>query len=374
MPQLGETVTEGTITRWLKQVGDPVEADEPLFEVSTDKVDSEVPAPSAGVVSEILVARGRDGRGRHPPRRARRARRGAAPAPAAPPAPEPAAAAPAPAPDARAAPRPEPAAGRPGSRAGAVPSAAEPVAVAAAPAGAGARAAAAAPEPGVEEPARALTSPIVRRLVAERGLDPSAITGTGAGGRLTRKDVLDAPRHPLRCPGAAPRPRRLPSRAARRARPAAPPAAAGARAPATGGPAAPAAPPLRRARPRPLRRPLRRTPPAGPRDEVVPFDNIRRRTAEHMVRSLATSAHVYTSVEVDFEGVERVRAAHRDEWKATEGFSLTYLPFIARGVLRRRERLAEGERERRRQRAGRAPRRPPRRSRSISITPASSRP
>ncbi len=137
-----------------------------------------------------------------------------------------------------------------------------------------------------------MTSPIVRQLIAQEGLDPAQISATGEGGRITRNDVLQA----ARARGATP------------TAPAPPAPAAPAPAPA------PAAPPVARA--------------SG--DETVPFDNIRRRTAEHMVRSLATSAHVYTSVRVDFERVERVRRAHQAEWKAEEGFSLTYLPFIVR--------------------------------------------
>jgi pyruvate dehydrogenase E2 component (dihydrolipoyllysine-residue acetyltransferase) len=311
MPQLGETVTEGTITRWLKRVGDHVDADEPLFEVSTDKVDSEVPAPSAGVVTEILVAEGEtvevgtrlavvgDADAPAPAPAAEVAEPEAVaepepePEPAPVPAPEPVAAVPEPAPEPAPAPEPESVA---------------PIAFSATPT----------PEPESEsapEPAAAadessvdgasdtpLTSPIVRRLVAERGLDVSTIQGSGPGGRITRKDVLDA------SPKA----------------PAAPAAPAAPVAPVVAAPAAPAAP-------APAPAPAA-TPAAArvARDEVIPFDNIRRRTAEHMVQSLATSAHVYTSIEVDFERVERVRAAHKAAWKATEGFSLTYLPFIAR--------------------------------------------
>jgi 2-oxoglutarate dehydrogenase E2 component (dihydrolipoamide succinyltransferase) len=269
MPQLGETVTEGTITRWLKQVGDPVAVDEPLFEVSTDKVDSEVPSPVAGTLTEVLVAEGdtvevgarlavigdaaaagTDGDG-------------AAPAPAPPvaaPAPAPAAAAPAPAP-------PAPAPAVPAPPAPAPPA---PPAPAAAPVDAAVSA--------------DVTSPVVRRLIAERGLDPAGIVGTGAGGRITRADVEAAAAAPAPGAGAAP---------------VGPPAAPTRRAPATG-------------------------------DERIPFDNIRRRTAEHMVASKATSAHVYTSVEVDYDRVERARRAHQAEWRAQEGFSLTYLPFIVR--------------------------------------------
>ncbi len=273
MPQLGETVTEGTITRWFKQVGERVEADEPLFEVSTDKVDSEVPAPSAGFLAEIVVPEGDT------------ADVGArlavlsddAPAGASAPAPAAAALEPEPSPPAEAAPaeaapEPEPAAKAPAppkakAKAKAQSEAAPPASAPSAPAGGG---------DGV------VTSPVVRRLIAERGIDPSTITGTGEGGRITRRDVLAA-------------------------------------APATGAPG------------QATREAVPETAPAVRRgDERIPFDNIRRRTAEHMVRSKATSAHVYTSVEVDFERIDRVRAAHQAEWKEREGFSLTYLPFIVR--------------------------------------------
>jgi pyruvate dehydrogenase E2 component (dihydrolipoamide acetyltransferase) len=273
MPQLGETVTEGTITKWFKQVGEKIDADEPLFEVSTDKVDSEVPAPQAGFVTEIVVQEGET-----VPVGARLAvisdQAGASPVPAAAPTETPA-----PAPPAAAA--------------------AEPSAPAPAPAPAPAAAAPAPPPPAPSAPAPApaaanggavVTSPLVRRLLDEQQLDPASIKGTGEGGRITRNDVLDA----ARTRGPAP---------ATTSSPAAAPSA----------PAAAAAP-IARA--------------AG--DEIVPFDNIRRRTAEHMVRSLATSAHVYTSVRVDFERVERVRSAHQAQWKADEGFALTYLPFITR--------------------------------------------
>jgi 2-oxoglutarate dehydrogenase E2 component (dihydrolipoamide succinyltransferase) len=298
MPQLGETVTEGTITRWLKQVGERVEADEPLFEVSTDKVDSEVPAPGAGFVTEILVPEGDTVEvGTRLAVVSETA--GAPPAPDAAPAPPPAAAAPEPAPAAA-----EPVPAPPPAAAPAPPPApaAAPAPPPPTPAPAPAAAAAAAPD---GQDGSKLTSPIVRKLIAERGLDPTAITGTGSGGRITRKDVLDAA-------SAAPRPVAEPA-------PAAPP------------PPAPVAAP-QAVLPQPDSAPVPAPPATGPapRDEVIPFDNIRRRTAEHMVRSKATSAHVYTSVEVDFERVEQVRAAHQAAWKASEGFSLTYLPFIAR--------------------------------------------
>ncbi len=311
MPQLGETVTEGTITRWFKQVGDTVAADEPLFEVSTDKVDSEVPAPAAGVISEILVAEGdtvdvgarlaviSDSAGATPPAAAPAAEPAPAPPPA--PAPEPPPAADAPAEPA--APESRPPSWAPVAPAGrsAFPSAPEtPAAASTAPPPA--------PEPAPARPAEsngggaAVTSPLVRRMLSEAGLDPAAIRGTGEGGRITRRDVVEA------------------SRGRTQPAPATPAAPVASSAPTTT--PAPAAPPASPAPAAPVAR--------ASGDEVVPFDNIRRRTAEHMVRSKATSAHVYTSVKVDFERVERVRRANQAEWRAEEGFSLTYLPFIVR--------------------------------------------
>ncbi len=298
MPQLGETVTEGTITRWMKAVGDAVERDEPLFEVSTDKVDSEVPSPAAGVLSEILVPEGEtvevgvklavigDGA---PSAGAPAA---AAPEPAPAPAPEPAAAAPPPAPaPARAVPEP----------AAAAPEAApEPAAVTSSNGDAGSL----------------VLSPMVRRLLAENGIRESEVTGTGAGGRITRDDVLhvvDARREAAPPPPAPPPPAPAPTPA-----PAAPVVQS---APASPVQRAPQAPPVSMA--------SFRT--AG--DRIVPFSNMRRRTAEHMVRSKATSPHAFIANEVDFESVERVRKAWGERFKAEEGFALTYLPFVARATV-----------------------------------------
>jgi 2-oxoglutarate dehydrogenase E2 component (dihydrolipoamide succinyltransferase) len=282
MPQLGETVTEGTITRWFKQVGDTVAVDEPLFEVSTDKVDSEVPSPVAGVLAEIVVPEGDT-----VPVGARLAVIGApgeAAAPAArtpegtsPPvaAPEPAPA-PAPVPPPSATPEPGPPPAAPAAPASPAP-AERPAAVAPERPAAGA--------PGL------VASPIVRRLIADYGLDATTIHGTGDGGRITRNDVLEAAR-------------------------------------ANGGRAAPGAPGAPGAPDPPSASAERAAPAAG--DTTVQFDNIRKRTAEHMVRSKATSPHVYTSVQVDFERVERVRRIEGDQFRAEEGFALTYLPFICR--------------------------------------------
>jgi len=143
----------------------------------------------------------------------------------------------------------------------------------------------------------------VRRLITEHDLDPATISGTGVGGRITRNDVLAAAdaSTALAAPAAPP----------------APPAQATTAAPAT---------PAARPAPEPLIR-------SGDRDTVIPHSNIRRRSAEHLRRSLDTSAHVYASIEVDYEGVDRVRRANKEAWKAEEGFSLTYLPFISRAVI-----------------------------------------
>ena len=286
MPQLGESVTEGTITKWFKQVGDHVAEDETLFEVSTDKVDSEVPSPSAGYITEIKVPEGEtvdvgtvllvlaDSPAGGAPAADAPAPAAEAPATEAPaPAPEPPAPVAAPAPVAEA-PTPPPA-----------PALAPAPAPAAAPEGSGA--------------GGQLLSPLVRRLIEENGLDATAIPGTGVGGRITREDVLGV--LDARAGGAP-------------AAPAAPPAAPAA---ATAAPVAAAPAPVL----------------AGQGDSVVALSNIRLRTGEHMVRSLATSPHAITAIDVDFEAVERARRAQKEQFKTEEGFSLTYLPFIARAVV-----------------------------------------
>jgi pyruvate dehydrogenase E2 component (dihydrolipoamide acetyltransferase) len=350
MPQLGETVTEGTITKWFKQVGEQVAEDEPLFEVSTDKVDSEVPSPVTGVLSEILVPEGETvdvgvllARIGDAPAGGGEATEQAPAADQAPAAEQAEAAEPeAPAqaePEAPAGAEPEPVRGaesdaeQPERRQEppAAPAATEapateapateaPAAEApAADAAAATQAPAAATSAAEGAPASngRLLSPVVRRLISENNLDPAAIVGTGPGGRITRNDVLSV----LDQGGAvaaAPAPA-APAQPAP-AQPAQPAAPATAQAPA----AAPAPAPA------PAAQPVAR---AGERDTTIAHTNIRRRTAEHMTRSKQTSAHVYASIEVDFEGVERVRSAEREAFKAAEGFSLTYLPFISRAVV-----------------------------------------
>jgi pyruvate dehydrogenase E2 component (dihydrolipoamide acetyltransferase) len=325
MPQLGETVTEGTITRWFKQVGDQVAEDEPLFEVSTDKVDSEVPSPVSGVVSEILVPEGetvdvgvllaRIGDSaaapgdESAPAEAPQAEPAQHDAPPAEPAPAEAAQTEA-AEQSEAAPSEEqPAEAAPAPAAEAPPAPPPPPAPEPAPVPAGADQQATAPD---ERTNGRLLSPVVRRLISENNLDPGQISGTGPGGRITRNDVLaviESGRGTAPPPPPPPPPPPAPAPAAPAA---APPAPAPARA------AAPAPQPMAA---------------AGERDTAIPHTNMRRRTAEHMIRSKQTSAHVYASVEVDYEAVEVVRWAAREEWRAAEGFSLTYLPFISRAII-----------------------------------------
>lgn len=278
LPQLGETVTEGTITRWFKKIGEAVVADEPLFEVSTDKVDTEVPSPISGVLTEIRVQEGDTvpvgtviavvGDAVAAPAPAAAAPVVAAPAPA--PAPAPTAPDPAPAPAPASAPAPAPAVVAVGSSEGLV------------------------------------LSPVVRKLISENGLDASKIQGTGPGGRITRDDVIAT----IEGRGAV----------------ATAPASAPAPAPVASSGSAPAPATARAAvsAPRAV---------AGARDEVVPLSKIRQATGAHMLASQAISPHVLSVVEVDFANVDATRNKVKEEFKNSEGFSLTYLPFIARAVV-----------------------------------------
>ena len=300
LPQLGETVTEGTITRWFKNVGDVVQADEPLFEVSTDKVDTEVPSPIAGTLTEIRVPAGDTVPVGTVIAVVGAASGAAAPAPApvvAAPAPVPA---PAPAPAPVAAPTPAPVAAP----------APAPVPVVAAPA----------PTP-VAPAARAsvasnlLLSPVVRRLVNEHQIDVQALAGTGPGGRITREDVLDyIDAHALT--------RNAPAPAAAPA-----PVAAPAPAPAPAPVAAPAPAPVAAPAPAPARVVV------GAGDEVIALSKIRRLTGSHMVASKSTAPHAFSVVEVDYANVDVARNAVKDSFKSAEGFSLTYLPFISRAII-----------------------------------------
>ncbi len=329
LPQLGETVTEGTITQWFKAVGDTVAEDEPLFEVSTDKVDTEVPSPVSGTLTEIRVQEGDTvevgtviaviGDGDAAPAEAPAPAAEEAPAPPAEPEPE---AAPAPEPEPEAAPTPEPAAAEP------------------APAPQPEPAPAASNPPASEPTAQAgdnrLLSPVVRRLVNENSLDPDQITGTGPGGRITRDDVLDhidatgatkqtAAAVPQGGPEAsAQQPTDAVAGAAKPDPGSSSPADATSPAPQQAAASAPAAP-----------RPAASAPSVkvGDRDSAIRLSKIRQLTGDHMVMSKAVSPHAFSVVEVDFANVDVVRGAKKAEWKEQHGFSLTYLPFIARAII-----------------------------------------
>ncbi len=271
MPQMGESIVEGTLTRWLKKLGDHVERDEPLFEISTDKVDTEIPAPAAGTLTEILVQEGatvgintvvaRIGDGAAAP--------AAAPVPAAEAAPAPVAAPAAPAPAAVVEPAPAPA----------------PVV-----------------EEAEAEPAGPV-SPLVRKLVREHNIDLRLVKGSGAGGRVTKSDI-DA---------------YLAGRAAPTAAPEWTLAAPAPVAAPVSVPAAPVALP-----------PLPRVDPAKVR--VEPMSMMRQKIAEHMVHSKHTSAHVTTVHRVDMTRIAKIRAKAKADFQQRYGFGLTFLPFIARAT------------------------------------------
>ncbi|MGW0862664.1 2-oxoglutarate dehydrogenase, E2 component, dihydrolipoamide succinyltransferase [Streptomyces koelreuteriae] len=287
LPALGESVTEGTVTRWLKSVGDSVEADEPLLEVSTDKVDTEIPAPTAGTLLEIVV--GEDETAEVGAKLAVIGVAGAAPAaapaqeaPAAPaepaPAPQPAAPAPqapsAPAPQQQETPAPEPA----------------PAAPAPAPAPAQAPAAPAAAQPADDG---AYVTPLVRKLAAENGVDLSTVKGTGVGGRIRKQDVIAA------------------AEAAK--------AAAAAPAPA----AAAAAPAAKKA-------PVLETSPL--RGQTIKMPRIRKVIGDNMVKALQEQAQLSSVVEVDVTRLMKLRARAKDSFAAREGVKLSPMPFFVKAA------------------------------------------
>jgi pyruvate dehydrogenase E2 component (dihydrolipoamide acetyltransferase) len=288
MPQMGESIFEGTITKWLKKAGDKIERDEPLFEISTDKVDAEIPSPSAGVLKEIKVNEGQtvpiqtvvavidaDGAGAAP-------------------------AAPAASPPAKAA-----------QLAPAAPKAAAPAQVA--------KIAAPAPPSAAPSGEKVRSSPLVRKIAREHNIDVAQVPGTGAGGRVSKHDILNAVEG-----GAG---------AARAAQPA--PATGPASAPAAAAPARPSAPP-----------------PTGgvsasavlenavPREkmyfghyEVQPMSVMRQRIAEHMVLSKHVSPHVYSVDEADMTPIATLRAKMKNKFEETTGTKLTFMPFFVRAAV-----------------------------------------
>ena len=282
MPQMGESIFEGTITKWLKKPGDHIERDEPLFEISTDKVDAEIPAPSAGVLREIKV-----GEGQTVPIQTVVAVIDA----------------PGTAQTATAAPSPAPA---PKPQAAEAPKAAPPV-----PAPPPVRT----PPPGAAQPSAAAasrgnghkirSSPLVRRLAKENNINLAALQGTGAGGRISKKDILAA----ISSGGARPAASTVP-------------APASAPAPAAGTMAHPA------------------LETAVPREKIYfghyetqPMSAMRQRIAEHMVASKRVSPHVYSVDEADMTRIAKLREKTKTEFEAKHGTKLTYMPFFVRAAV-----------------------------------------
>ena len=294
MPQMGESIFEGTLTKWLKKPGDKVQRDEPLFEISTDKVDAEIPAPASGVLKEVKIKEGTtvqvntvvgiidgDGAG---------ASAAAAVKPAAPESPKAA-----PAPSAASTNGPS----RPAQTAPA-PQGKDETETETAPAGYGQQASNVT-EINQGEGERLRSSPLVRKIAKENNVDLGQVPGTGMGGRITKEDILGfIQKYPAGAPapaGQAPRPT-----------------------------AAPAAPAQTAAAPAPA------LPPPTP-GEVVPMTKMRAIIAQRMIESKHTSAHVHTVFKVDMTRVVKLRDRERSKFEARNGVKLTYMPFIARAVL-----------------------------------------
>jgi pyruvate dehydrogenase E2 component (dihydrolipoamide acetyltransferase) len=327
MPQLGETVVEGTITKWLKQEGDSVGRDEPLFEISTDKVDTEVPSPLEGKLVKILIQEGEtvsvgtelamidaggDGQaaaaeepqGQSEPEQpeaepaqeetptggqqtAPASEETEAPeAPAAPPA------APAAPPAAPAAPTAAPAA-----TAQAAPSA---------------QTAQAAPEPE-RGPRAGILSPLVRRLAEENKVDLSEVQGSGTGGRITKKDVLAFLQEQGERPEPMPQPQPIPQ-------------------PEPSPEPMPQPQPQPGPAPQPVPQPQPVPPQVAAREEAIPLTRMRQAIARNMVASMQTSARAWNLVEVNMENIVETRNAAKESFKTREGISLTVTPFVARAV------------------------------------------
>ena len=299
MPQMGVSVSEGTITRWLKQVGEHVEADEPLLEISTDKVDTEVPSPGTGTVTEIFV---QEGETVDVGTKLGRIGGGDGAQPAAP---------------------PEPATQQAAQEADAASPAETPQPVQP-------QQAPAAPAP-VGNGGGGFVSPVVARIAAEHHVDPAQVPGTGRGGRVTKQDIMRfieaGPPAPAPTP-PAPAQEPTPPPAPPPVQPAPPQPAEPALQPAAVQPPA-AAPPA----PPPASPPQPSAQPAQPGEQLEPVSAMRRGIAEHMRRSLDTSAHVTSAIEVDMSRVVDARETLKKEYQATYGVNPTYLAFIARATV-----------------------------------------
>jgi pyruvate dehydrogenase E2 component (dihydrolipoamide acetyltransferase) len=262
MPQMGESIAEGTIVKWFKQVGDTVKRDEPLFEISTDKVDAEIPSPASGVLTEIKVKEGET----VPVNTVVAIINGESAKPA----------------------EAKPEARQPVEEA--KPKVAEPESVAPA------------KQPPVQEVRRIRSSPLVRKIAAEHGIDISQIEGTGIGGRVTKNDILSYIEN---------------RRAAREA-------AEAARAQLV----------QPHETPQPLKEEIGPPPFAeGERVEIVPMSVMRKRIAEHMILSRRISAHVTTFMEVDFTETTKLKDKLKEDYMNREGVKLTYMPFIIKAVI-----------------------------------------
>ena len=270
MPQMGESIVEGTIVRWVKKIGDHVDRDEPLFEISTDKVDAEIPSPAAGVLTEIRAKEGETVAVNTVVAIIDESPGAVAPAPAAPATASVPAATPAPQAAQAAAPLP--------SASGPVPPAAESL--------------------SSDDLRRQKSSPVVRRIAAEHGVDITQIDGSGIAGRVTKQDILEFIDEGGKAEGGK--------------------AAASAQAPSA---------------PQGFAVPEQAAPaPRATGDDVVPLTLMRRRIAEHMIASRRTSAHVHSVFEIDFSRVARLRDAKKAEYERA-GARLTYLPFIVKAVV-----------------------------------------
>ncbi|MDP9231350.1 MAG: 2-oxo acid dehydrogenase subunit E2 [Actinomycetota bacterium] len=312
MPQMGVSVSEGTITKWLKQEGEKIAADESLLEISTDKVDTEVPSPGEGIVQQILVQEGETVEvGTKLAVIVPEGAEAEAPAAAEPPPPEPA--------TAQAAAEAE----APSSSEGETPTAAPPPAPAQPPP----------PAPAQTDGAveKTFVSPVVARIASEHGVDVNQVSGTGRGGRVTKKDILtfvesgaQAPAPPAQEEAAAPVEAPAPEPAPEPPPvPAAEPAPAPAPAQTLPPPSAPALQPA----------PVAEAGQPETGESFEPMTAMRRGIAEHMRRSLDTSAHVTSAIEVDMSKVVAIRKKLKSEYQKSYGVNPTYLAFVARAVV-----------------------------------------
>jgi pyruvate dehydrogenase E2 component (dihydrolipoamide acetyltransferase) len=292
MPQMGESIAEGTIVRWIKKVGDAVDRDEPLFEISTDKVDAEIPSPGAGVLLEIKVKEGET-----VPVNSVVALIGAAGEK-----PVAAAGTPAPAPSGAAAPSDAAADGTSEPLSSTVDAKAPSITEGADAPGEPTAAAPAAPANDLESRLRTKSSPVVRNIAKEHGIDLGRLSGSGISGRVTKKDILGYVESGAAAKAAAPQP-------ATPAAAPAPKAVAAAPAPVAAKPFAP-----------------------GENVRIEPMGIMRKKIAEHMVSSIRTSPHVYSAYEVDFGRIDEIRKKKKAEYEAA-GAKLTYTAFIAKATV-----------------------------------------